>query len=278
MNQLYMSSYHITSATARAYADALRKYRTVYLLGYPSAMNALAKAVLEQEFDVPAMAVAISNAEPLFSFQRESIRKAFRSPVRDTYGQSEIVCGASECSSGTLHLWPEVGVTEWLEDDSDTPVGRGRAGRMVCTAFLNPQMPLIRYAVGDRSSLAAEGSLCSCGRRLPVLQTLEGRTFDLMLTEDGSPVGGLDTVFHAGLPMREAQIVQETLRRIRINVVPAPGFGREHEEDLIQGIQVRMGKNVEVVVDRLEAIPRTSAGKFRVQMSLLPNRGQILDR
>lgn len=99
-----------------------------------------------------------------------------------------------------------------------------------------------------------------------------------MLTPDGSPVGGLDTIFHSGLPMKEAQIVQETLHRFRINVVPADGFGPEHERDLIDGVQVRMGKSVEVLVDRVESIPRTSAGKFRILVSLLPDRGQVLSK
>ena len=217
------------------------------------------------------------NAEPFFQFQRDVIARAFRCPVRDTYGQAEIVCGASECASGSLHLWPEVGVTEWLADDADIPAGQGKAGRLICTALLNPDMPLIRYENGDRGTLGSDAG-CACGRGLPRIQKLEGRTFDLMLTPDGSPVGGLDTVFHSGLPMREAQIVQETLRRIRINVVPGEGFGPEHERDLIDGIRVRMGKDVEVVVDRVASIPRTPAGKFRVQVSLLPDRGQVLSR
>ena len=277
MHQLYMSSYHIVPSAGEAYVRALRRHRIAYLFGYASAMHALARIVLDQGLEPPAMKVAVSNAEPFFQFQRDVIARAFACPVRDTYGQAEIVCGASECPSGSLHLWPEVGVTEWLADDRDEPVERGKPGRLICTALLNPDMPLIRYVGGDRGTLG-NGAACACGRGLPRIQKLEGRTFDLMLTPDGSPVGGLDTVFHSGLPMREAQIVQETLHRIRINVVPGDGFGPEHERDLIDGVQVRMGKNVEVLVDRVETIPRTSAGKFRVQVSLLPDRGQVLSR
>jgi phenylacetate-CoA ligase len=275
MRQLYMSIYHIVPAAGEAYIRALRKYRIDYIFGYASAMHALARIVLDQGLQAPAMKVAVSNAEPFFQFQRDAIAAAFQCPVRDTYGQAEIVCGASECPEGTLHLWPEVGMTEWLADDADVPVERGRTGRIICTAFLNPDMPLIRYVGGDRGILG-DVAACSCGRGLPAIRSLEGRTADLVLTPDGSPVGGLDTVFHAGLPIREAQIVQETLHRIRINAVPADGFGTEHERDLIDRIQARMGKEVEVVVDRVTSIPRTPAGKFRVQVSLLPDRGQVL--
>ena len=55
------------------------------------------------------MTVAITNAEPVFDYQRWAIAEAFQCPVRETYGMAEIVAAASECTAGKLHLWPEVG-------------------------------------------------------------------------------------------------------------------------------------------------------------------------
>jgi len=59
---------------------------------------------------------------------------------------AEIVAAASECESGKLHLWPEVGWVEILENNQ--PVPNGTAGDLVCTGLLNRDMPLIRYRVG----------------------------------------------------------------------------------------------------------------------------------
>ncbi len=276
MHQLYMSTYHITRDAAAAYLDALRRYRIRYLFGYASALHVLATAVRENGLKAPAMKVAISNAEAFYAFQRETISAVFQCPVRDTYGQAEIVCGASECPSGSMHQWPEVGTTEWLSDEGDEPVPAGQVGRMICTAFLNPSMPLIRYEGGDRSIPAETESRCACGRGLPLIRSFEGRTADLMLTPDGVPVGGLDTIFHSGLPMREAQIIQESLLRFRIKVVPAPGFGEKHRQDLVRGVHVRLGQRVEVVVESVDSIPRTPAGKFRVQVCLVRDRQETL--
>lgn len=278
MHQLYMSSYHISPGAIEAYLGALKRYRIVYLFGYASALYGMARVALERGLAAPRMTVAVSNAEPLFDFQREAITAAFGCPIRDTYGQAEIVCGGSECASGLLHVWPEVGVQEWMRDGADEPAPPGEVGRLICTTLLEPKMPLIRYAVGDRSAPALPSDRCACGRGLPIIRSFEGRTADLMLTRDGSPVGGLDTIFHAGLPMREAQIVQETLERFRINVVPAPGFGPEHEQDLVRGLRLRMGPDVEVLISKLEAIPRTANGKYRIQLSLLPDPGRFLKR
>jgi len=269
MRQLYLSSYHANPDVVPFYLDAMRRYRVTYLLGYPSAMHAIARVAVERGIPVPKLRVVVSNAESLFEFQRETIARAFDCSVRNTYGQAEIVCAASECPSGTMHLWPDVGVTECIRDDPDQRIPRSQVGSLVCTGLINTDMPLVRYDTGDRAALGDSAEPCACGRLLPVLQSLDGRAQDLIITPSGSPVGGLDTVFHSGLPMFEAQIVQETLHRIRIKVVPAPGFGDRHRQDLVRGVRARIGTELEVLVDAVESIPRTSAGKFRLQISMI---------
>ncbi len=273
MHQLYLSSYHVAPANVPAYLEALSRYRIRYVLGYPSAMHALARIVLERKREAPRLDLFLSNAEPLLRLQRDAIREAFRCRVVDTYGQGEIVCAASECGSGTLHLWPDVGVTEWIGGTGGEPAVPGGSGDLVCTGLVNPDMPLIRYAVGDRARRPRSETRCACGRSLPVLEALEGRTSDLIRTPDGTTIGGLDTVFHSGLPMHEAQIVQESLKRFRINVVPAAGFGEAHRQDLVRGVRARIGHEVDVDVVLVESIPRTSAGKFRVQVSMIEGSG-----
>src|SRR5207247_6847500 len=90
-------------------------YRVKYVLGYASALDALAReAVAAGRTDV-RLAVAIANAEPLLEHQREAISAAFGCPVRETYGMAETVAAASECEFGVLHQWPEVGWIEVLE-------------------------------------------------------------------------------------------------------------------------------------------------------------------
>jgi phenylacetate-CoA ligase len=66
--------------------------------------------------------------------------------------------------------------------------------------------------------------------------------------------------------MREAQIIQERRNFFRIRVVPAPGFSDADCADMQKGVRARLGADVEVVVDVVDGIARTSAGKFRVQV------------
>jgi len=270
MRQLYLSSYHLSPDTVASYLEAMRRHRVTHLVGYPSSMAALAQMALDQGLRPAPLRVAFSNAEPLSPSQRERIGTAFGCPVRDTYGMSEIVCGASECGSGAMHLWPEAGLVEILEEASDAPAPSGESGRLIGTSLLNADMPLVRYAVGDRAASAPPGEPCACGRRLPQLRRIEGRSDDVVVTPEGRLVGRLDPVFKADLPIREAQIVQESLRRVRVKIVPAGELDTDAVRTVQDRIQQRLGSAMEVLVEIVSEIPRGPNGKFRAVVSLLP--------
>jgi phenylacetate-CoA ligase len=265
--QLYLSSYHLAPRNIPAYLDAIRRYRVSYVLGYASSLYSIAQVALERGMSVPSLRVAISNAEPFFRHQRDAVCEAFGCPARDTYGMAEIVCAASECASGSLHGWPEVGVVEVLGERTEEAVAGGETGRLICTGLLNPDMPLVRYETGDRGSLPEETGSCPCGRRLPLMRPVEGRSDDVLLTRDGRPVGRLDPVFKSQVGIREAQIIQEALERVRVKVVPAEGFDSTHVRGLTRALQDVLGADMAVVVETVEAIPRTRAGKFRAVVS-----------
>lgn len=258
LHQLYLSAYHLAPRHMVSYIDALRTYRVRYVVGYPSALHALARESLRQRLETPPLASILTNAEPLLPGQRAEIEEAFRCPVRETYGMAEIVTGASECSKGRMHIWPELGEIEVIGAN----IADGEVGELVCTGLLNDDMPLIRYRVGDRAALAPAGESCACGRKLPILRSVEGRVDDALLTADGRIVGRLDPIFKSGLPILEAQIIQEALTVIRIRYVPSEGFSAASGQSLVARVRDRLGA-VEVVLEELEAIPRTSNGKFR---------------
>lgn len=260
LNQVYMSTFHLKPHNVRHYLQALEKYRVRYLYGYASSLHFLATQALEQGLKPPQMKVVLSNAEPLHDYQRESIGKAFGCPVRDTYGMAEEVAAASECEAGNMHLWPEVGVLEVLADDADEPVPAGEDGRLVCTSWLNPDMPLIRYEVGDRGALSTADA-CSCGRSMPRLERIVGRISDNLVTRDGRRVFYIYPVFF-GLAIREAQIVQDVLDVLRVRVVPDPDYSVKDADLITKRLQERLG-DVRIDIELVDEIERGPNGKFR---------------
>ena len=255
MNQLYLSSYHLSPPLIKHYLQAIARYRVKYILGYPSAIYSLAREALRLDRTDLKMDVVITNAEPLYMHQRETIEEAFSCPVRETYGMAEVVAAASECEHGRLHQWPDVGIIEHTAHESSI-----HSSDLVCTGLVNSDMPLIRYRVGDHGKLSADN--CSCGRSLPLIESIDGRSDDVLITADGREVGRLDPIFKNNLPIIEAQIIQESLATIRIRYVPAADFTDGALRTLTAAVRDRLG-DVEVVYQKQSEIPRTARGKFR---------------
>jgi len=247
--ELYMSTFHLAEDMIPAYLDALTRYEIRCLTGYTSSLYALAQGVLRAGRVDLRMKVAVTSGEPLVEPQRDIISAAFDCPVRETYGSTENVAAASECESRGLHEWPEVGLIEELD------------GEFICTGLVNDAMPLIRYRLGDRGRLSPATEQCPCGRTLPMIAGLEGRTSDLLVTSDGRRVFWLNPVFY-GLPVRQSQIVQETPQRIRARFVPAPEFADSNGETIVERLRKRLG-DLEIVLEPVAELPRSSSGKVR---------------
>ena len=261
MRQLYVSSYHLAPEQARESLRAIQSHGCRYLWGYSSSINALAQAALLYPEVAPSgLLFAMSTAEPLLPAQRSNIEQAFGCPARESYGQVELTAAAGECEAGSLHLFPEFG---WLEtvDENDQPLCDA-PGQLIATSLLDEDMPLIRYRNGDRARLPNTEAACPCGRALPLLDGLEGRQDDILYSLDGRPVGRMDPVFKADLAIREAQIIQQPSRAIRVLVAPAPQYSSADEETLTREIRARLG-DVPVRFELVERIPRTANGKFR---------------
>lgn len=273
LHQLYMSSYHISPQTAGAYVEALRRYRIRYVLGYASSLFSLAHLAREAGTKAPELALAVSNAEPLYAHQREAIGEVFACPVRDTYGMAEASAAASECVSGGLHLWPDAGVIEVLDSETGAPARPGEVGKLTATGLLNADMPLVRYEVGDAGALWEDAEVCSCGRTLPRLKEVTGRLDDVIVTPEGRRVGRLDTVFKSDMRIREAQVIHETFDEVRVLVVPAEGFGASDIESIRRRLQERLGPAMRIAIEEVGAIPRTAAGKFRAVISRVGSGG-----
>ncbi len=266
--QLYLSSYHLSARTVADYLDALRAYRVQYLYAYPSAMALIAQLATEARLDAPHLVVAIGNAEPLLDGQRAAISAVFGCAVRSSYGLSEQVCGASECAAGQLHLWPEAGLLEVVDMEGAQRLQDGQTGRMVSTGLLNPAMPLIRYDTGDIGCLCGNqsGTICACGRSLPLLGEIEGRTDDSIVTPDGRRIGRLDPVFKADFPIREAQIVQSLPDTVEVYYAPAEGYTAKHQVALEARLHERLGE-MHIIFHQVDAIQRGPNGKFRAVIS-----------
>ena len=261
MHQVYFSANHVSSATAEDFCRELNRWRPTHIIAYPSSLTYLAALCAEQGLVGPNVKAILVNAEPLFDWQKNIIARWLGRRPLETYGQTEKLVAASECASGSLHLWPELGYAEIIDGESMTVLPVGTVGEIVATGFLSREMPLIRYMVGDRAALRAEAGVCACGRHLPIIDHIEGRSADMLVAPDGRRVFWINPVFY-GLPLVESQVIQEDSATLRVVTVPGVGFDSATTAEIVSRLRQRMG-DMDVTVETVEMVPRGPNGKFR---------------
>lgn len=260
MHQLYLSATHISAKNTPHFVHAMSDYNITHLITYTSSATYLAQQILEQSLTPPSsLKVIITNAEPLFDWQRQILERGFGCNVRESYGMAEIVAAASE-KEQHMYLWPEVGYVEVRDSQHDSLVGAGETGRLICTSLLNTDMPLIRYEVGDRGALGTDSTI-SPQSGLPTLSHIEGRQSDMLIAKDGRRVWWVNPIFY-GLPVSEAQLIQETLDLITIKYVPTAEFTDLIAHEIVARLQARLGQ-IDVVMQPVDYIEREANLKFR---------------
>ncbi len=265
-NTLLLSSYHIGRTTLPAYVDALSNFGASLIDAYPSSLEPIARYLLEHDITDIRPTAVITSSETLFPATRALLERAFGCRVFDHYGGAEMVALIAQCEIGTYHVAPEFGIIEVIGDNGN-PVRPGVRGEIVATGFINPVMPLIRYATGDYAVLG--GGPCPCGRAGQTIDQLEGRMDDVIVTPEGSLVGRLDPIFKAVSSLYETRIVQDAIDHVRVEIVVVGDFPRQMEAELEAQLRARLGPTMRISIVRVPNIERTGRGKLRTTVNLI---------
>jgi phenylacetate-CoA ligase len=263
----YFSIYHIAPANLPHYADHLRQWQPKIIMGYPSALNLVAKYLIESNQEIQAKAV-ITTSETVTSEIRKTLEQAFGCKLFDQYGAVESTHFVSQCEHGRYHVSPERGIIEIL--DGDAPCPPGKPGRVVVTGLENTLQPLIRYEIGD-AAYWAEEQTCPCGRHMPIIGGIEGRYEDYCETPDGRRFLVFDPIFNGIKSMKEGQVIQEAIDSFVVKVVTTPEFSEKDRQLMIDNFHRLVGK-LNVRIEQVEAIPRTASGKFRAVVNKMKSQ------
>ena len=261
-----MPAFNMGDAQLATYCETIRRKRPRVLFGYPSAITLIAEYAARQKIDLAHLGVSVVfvTAEQLYPHQRDTISEAFGCPVANGYGARDAGFIAHECPHGSLHITAEDIIVE-IVDASGSPVAPGETGEIVTTHLRNRGYPLIRYRTGDLGRL--DPNPCPCGRTLPVLGAVEGRSTDFLVTQDGRRVHalGLIYVLRDLAEVREFQIHQPTADRIEVRI-DVGSDGAELTGTLGPTITAEFQKvlgDIAVEIEWLSPLPRPKSGKFR---------------
>jgi phenylacetate-CoA ligase len=133
-------------------------------------------------------------------------------------------------------------------------------------------MPLIRYKVGD--VVVKTDRRCPCGRGLPLIERIEGREADYVLSPNGKLISGISLTENFALHISGAaqvQIVQEEVRHLRLRMVAGDEFGSESRRQIEELVRNTFGPEMRYEVEIVDAIPQEASGKYRFCISKVAN-------
>jgi phenylacetate-CoA ligase len=268
MRTRLLSAFEMSETRLAEFLDAIRQRRPRMLFGYPSAIARIAEFARGHDvrMDDLGIRVAFVTAERLYDDQREIISSVFGCRVANGYGARDAGFIAHECPEGGMHITAENIIVETVDSDGQ-PARTGEPGEIVVTQLATKDFPFIRYRTGDIGVL--HDGACPCGRGLPLLKEIQGRSTDFVVAADGTAMHGLALIYvlRELSGIKQFKIVQESLDLTRVLLVPGEAMSTQAEAIIRGKFRQRLGAGVQIVVERVADIPAERSGKFRYVVS-----------
>jgi phenylacetate-CoA ligase len=261
----------IHEASLQRFLDSARRPAPFVLQGHAHSIFIVARWLETRGHRSLRPRGIIATSMMLLRPERDTIERVFGCAVTDRYGCEEVGLIACECPEHRgMHLNVDHLVVECLREDG-TPAGPGEEGALVLTDLMNRGMPLIRYRIEDVG--VRSDRICPCGRGLPLLERLSGRTADFLVRADGSLVAGVSLVERTltALPgIEQMQIVQEAIDTFRLRLVRADGYSSDTEDALRREFRTVFGDSIRVTVDAVDSLTQDPSGKYRFSITQVP--------
>lgn len=257
-----LNSFDLSPDTIRGAVEYANRVQPRVIIGYANAVYEFARCVEEAGLKVHAPQGVIVSAERVYPHQKELISRVLGAPVFERYGCREVMMIGAECEHHAgMHVTSDNVYVEI--ERNGRPCEPGELGEILLTDLHNYAMPLIRYRVGDVG--AWSGKDCPCGRGLPLLKGVEGRTLDMIATPSGRMISG---VFFPHLlkdfpAVRTFEVVQETRERLVIRLSLQRPLDPADRAFLEETVRKTVGSEMQVewIVGEDVRIERTA--KFR---------------
>jgi phenylacetate-CoA ligase len=264
---IHLDTLRMDDAALRRFAGQLHRTRPDLIFGHAHSVFLLADFLKTQNLPMHRPRGIITTAMVLHDWERQRIEAAFGVSVTNRYGCEEVSLIACECDRHRgLHVNADGVIVEVIKDGRPAPTGI--PGAIVVTDLANFAMPLIRYQVGDVGVLSDRQ--CPCGRGMPILESLEGREADYVVTAAGELISGISLTenFAVLVPgVAQIQIVQEEVRRFVFRIVRAADFTAASEHKIAALVVERFGHGTDHRCEFVERIPQEPSGKYRFCIS-----------
>lgn len=257
----------------------LNLYRPHYVHGYPTFLEVLAHERMFGRLNIDPEFISLGS-EPVSTSARQAIARAFpRAQIVETYGATECLTLANQCSAGRLHVNEDIAILEPVDAvGRPVPVGQ-RSDKVYVTNLINRAQPLLRYELNDSVTILDDD--CPCRSPMTSIR-VDGRADDTIHLPDETgritvhPPIVLETLF-LGVPgLRQYQLVHDAPEHLSARFVPEHGadptvVARRLKDAIRAYLDRHQLRRIGVAVEALDAIPRQARGhKLRQIYSQVP--------
>jgi phenylacetate-CoA ligase len=259
-----LSAFEMSEPVVSRYLDRLETSRCRMIFSYPSSLYLLCLHARDHGRNLQQLGVktVFVTGEICFPHQRDLISATFDCPVANGYGGRESGFISHECPNGGMHIMSDAMIVEIL-DSRGEPVPEGETGEIVVTDLYSREAPFLRYATGDAGALTSRR--CPCGRPLPLLERIEGRTTDFIMARDGTVLHALSMIYilREIEGIEQFRIRQKRVDSFHVQLVRNQRYQLESEPRIREGFRKRLRAPVEVEIEYLQSLPADPSGKFR---------------
>ena len=269
--RISLDAYQMSEQRMETFLHEMKEFRPKIIYGTAASVANLAKFIEDRQAGGFQMKSVIVDSMSLFEPEIKMIERVFGCKVWWNYHNRENGTFASECSEHSgYHLFSQNFVFEFIREGET--VAPGETGSIVVTDLINYAMPFIRYEVGD-AGVPSEDT-CACGRGLPLMRKLVGRTSEILVSANGeylqNPFSGrLEHIVLETLDIKQYQLVQETPTKIIVKIIPGKTYSGKDTETIRKMMHSLMG-DLEIEVKLVDSIAKSESGKRQVVIRKFP--------
>lgn len=254
----------------------LKEYNPQIVAGHGSYIGLLFSYMAHNKLDFPNLNV--------ISYSSDSLRDEDRSIIEERYCQVFAHYNAMETSTigfeceahRGYHLSIDTCAVDLINKDS-LHVSPGEEGEVVVSNLINKGTVLLNYRIGDIGVMREVNDVCECGRNLPMLKNLVGKSDAMIFLQDGTILHPrlFWTIFKKRIKqIFQYKLIQEDFDKYTIFCLLNDEFKEQMdniERALINDLKGILGES-DIKINFVDAMPRSKGGKLRTIESRMSQR------
>ena len=273
LNVKLLNTFRMSEQDMMKFVKEINKFKPKLIEAYVQSIYEFAKFIKNRKIEIYSPEGVITSAGTLYPEMKKLIEEVFNCKVLNRYGSREVGDVACSCNKDRgLHINLFNNYVEIL-DDNLKPCTPGQMGKIYVTTLNNYSMPLIRYDIGDVA--VPSDKICSCGRGLPLIESVKGRTNSIIKTKkgvfDSVAISALLYFYKEGVPFQsfsKYQIIQKSLNKIIFKVIIKDKQRWKDEKKIIKKKFMKtLGKDCKIRWEFVDEIKPTKSGKYQYIIS-----------